>query len=49
MRELIEAPLFEFIAQLQCAHVPRIFIEVEIGVVARVLVFGARAQWASIR
>src|SRR5450631_2404255 len=43
VRKLIKALLFEFIAQLQRAYVPRIFIELEIGAVACVLVFRAHA------
>src|SRR5450759_1448312 len=43
VRKLIKALLFEFIAQLQHAHVPRIFVELEVGAVARVLVFRAHA------
>src|ERR1700730_2365390 len=43
VRKLIKALLLEFIAQLQRAHVPRIFVELEIGAVARVLIFRAHA------
>src|ERR1700676_5775042 len=43
VRKLIEALLFEFIAQLQRAHVAVILEELEIGAVARVLVSRAHA------
>src|SRR6202158_6201474 len=43
VRKLIKALLFEFIAQLQRAHVARILVELEVGAVARVLVFRAHA------
>src|ERR1700681_4233591 len=42
-RKLIKTLLFEFIAQLQRAYVPRILIDLEVGAVARVLVFFAHA------
>src|ERR1700676_3963425 len=41
--KLIKALLFEFIAQLQRTYVARIFVDLEVGAVARVLVFCAHA------